>query len=1000
MSHFLRSVAEHYYASYGGGVSELRFVFPSRRAALFFRHYLSQLAERPIFAPECQTINDFITSLSPEGPRLADHTSLQFELYEAYREIHPDAESFDSFLYWGGVILKDFDLIDRHLVSARGLYANVYDYRELTDELEHLSPELRQLVEQFWGKFRDLPDRGEGESELMRHKFLDFWLRLYPLYEAYGRRLRQGGIAYEGALYREVAEQAVEVVDRLGREGRRIVFVGLFQLTPSEERLFAQIRRRDLGEWCWDRQLRILEDEEHPAYRQMQRNLELLGEVSALAPESDAPTLPRSIRLIRCSSSIAQVKTLPLLLDEIGVDSREVTSPSTAILLPDEQLLLPVVSSIPDSFTSINVSLGYPLSFAPVAVFIERWMRLLEHKRIVRERDTYPLDQLTGLLSSRLLRDSFPSIGRLAEGIKRGRSYYVCLEDHAETIDTLELRPLLELLVPSRPTEGIELLERMQRLLRLLLPTEIAESVEGEEGAEAEDGGEGLSPFDLEFIYHYLLLIERLRSQLERYVDLVDVDTAIRLLKGLIEGVNIPFEGNPLRGVQVMGLLEARGLHCQHVIYLSAEEGKLPRDLMASTLIPLSLRQGHGLPTGQEQDMASAYNFYQSIARAETLTLLYGAEEQLGGAAELSRYVQQLEHLYGANVEHQSLSSRADKPSQRAIIVEKEGEAWEHLEAYRLTHELSPSTLSIYSSCPLRFYYEQIEGLAEDETPSPLMQANEFGTILHNVVQELYRPYEGGREIRPQFLDDLLSPRHRAYLHTLVGREYKRTVLPKSQHRAPLSRLADIYCDLILSEVYTVLRYDRELAPFVYHAGELKVHLELELKDGRRVRLKGTIDRIDEHEGTIRVIDYKTGYAVRRLPSWQELFDSEGEHKAIAQTMIYCELLYRGHTGESGPSLEALRGKPLRPHIYHLPSMRREGKAYRSEVVLYEVEEGKTRRSERDLGEYEEFREAFVEIWEQSLEELFDRGQPFRQERSAQGCGHCPFVLSCGRVGL
>lgn len=974
---------------------------------LFFRHYLSKIAETPIFAPECSTVNDFFGSLVPERYKLADHTTLQFELYEAYREVYPDAESFDAFLYWGGIILKDFDQIDRHLIPARALYANVYDYKELTDELDYLSDELKALIEQFWGKFRDMPQErggtGEGDEASMRTKFLQFWNRLYPLYEAFGRRLREQGILYEGALYREVASDAVSLVEQLA-DGGRLIFVGLFYLTESEEKLFRQIRRRDVGEFCWDRRVCIVQDEQHPAHKRLLHNLEMLGGVSVEDDLANGLALPKEVNLVKCNSSVAQVKALPNILEMLSIEGEELQEPTTAILLPDESLLLPAVSSIPESFSGINISLGYPLSQAPVAIFIDRWMRLLESERIIRTKQTYPHDTLIGLLGTRLLREHSPKLLELTEMIKKGRRYYVSLEDYEGDIAALGLAEICATLVPrSQERTGLHLLEAMSRLLRELLPERLLdggqelddEEIFLEEGASSPLE-ETLSDLDIEFIYHYLNLITRLRSQLERYEYLVDLHTAIQLLRGLIEGINIPFEGNPLKGLQIMGLLETRGIHCEHLIYLSAEEGKLPKSAIASTLIPFSLRQGYGLPTPQDLEIAGAYNFYQSIARAETLTLLYGAEGGLGSGAEQSRYIQQLRYLYGVHTREFTLSISAEQETSLPPVVAKEGRAWELLEVYRERRELSPSTLSIYATCPLRFYYEQIEDLRSEEAPSLLLQANEFGTIVHNVMQELYRRYEGGRVVSREAIVDLLGKSNEAYLQTLVEQAYRELLLPASAQRNELSRLAKIYCELILSQVKTVLRYDRDLAPFTYHAGELKIHLPMTLSDGRQVRFKGTIDRIDETADGVRVVDYKTGNAELRLRDWVELFDSEGRYKAIAQTLIYCELLGNGHLDSGAKALPSLIHKPMTPHIYHLPSMSKPGKAYQSVVSVPDTSEEATKTTAQPILNYTDCRPVFLEELEDTLEELFSPEVPFTAQRG-KGCNHCPFLLSCGK---
>ncbi len=1003
---FLAQVARYYLDQGPERLSSLRFIFPSKRALTFFRYYLGQMAsERPIFAPKMETMSDFILSLTP-STHLLDKTTLLFELYEAYKEVRserglPPAESFDNFLYWGGLILKDFDNCDRYLVPIRHLYTNLRDFKELSDDFSYLSEEARQMLQRFWG---DLPalsaPLAEGEeADDHKRRFLSFWETLAPLYERLQERLEKLGVSYEGALYRRASEAREDILDQL-EEGEELVFVGLFGLTPAERKILGTLHQAKRASFCWDAAVAIVQDKEHPASEYFRQLCSSFGqEPGPWAEGAQGKHLPQQVEVIECPSLMAQAKGLPQLLSELGIAS-ETSQLQTALILPDEALLLPTVSSIPEGIKDINITLGYPLDKTPIALLLRRWIDLLSFGDRYKENPRYPADILLGLLSQRLVTAYASDAPSVMERIRTMKRFFVSISELREQQDP---SPLLRLLLDplSQPDE---LLDRIKALLELLIQEAVQAEDKEEEAskspAEQVPVEMQLSTFDIEFIHHYLRLVKRLQGLKERYQEKLGLESVSHLLEGLVSMVTIPFEGDPLQGLQVMGLLETRSLHFDTMIYLSAQEGALPPGRYTDTLIPFTLRRAFGLPVGGADDLGQDYTFFQSIAQAKQLIFIVAPAGETSTQGEESRYIGLLEYIYHCPMGRRTLRFSSDLVSVPEITKVKEGELWEAFvqrtttppeEGNPKSKPLSPSSISKYIACPLRFYYEEICRYREEESPSLLLEANEFGSILHASMEAIYReltqPPASEKAthtlITPERIKEKLHTQH--FIRRIVEEQYCTQL--KLGSKKELSGLALIYCHSIERYVRQILELDLLYAPFEYRESEKRHYTSFELSSGERVYFGGIIDRVDKKGRSLRVVDYKTGKEKIHMTKWDSLLDSE--YKAILQTLIYCAFLAESGVpkDEIYPAIYMLRGNyglMVKGQGYdplvHLPSEKKDGKPS-SELLSYKDAEAP-------------FRELFIH---QVLDELYDPTHPFIQTTKENNCQYCPFALSCGR---
>lgn len=1015
-NNFLEQIAEHYLPLFDHQPSKVKFIFPSRRAILFFQHYLAQKAERPIFAPECLTVNELILSLQDEL-ELADEAELLFLLHQSYSEARAmeDVEPFEEFLYWGRIILSDFDTIDRYLAPVCGLLTNLAEYREIEDDYSYLTEESKNLILSYWERLgRKLSTESEEQSAL-RNKFLAFYQSLHPTYLSFTERILGMGIAYEGLIYKRVAQAIESIADRLSDAGTHLIFVGLFDISPSEEKIFRTLYKRGLAEFCWDEQVHPLQHPTdnpqapaHPCRLMYERIRSHLGQVKGAwcDPYAQRSYLPQRVTAISTSYIVGQVKALPQLLEQlIPQDEEEGTSPnlSTAIILSNDGLLFPVIGSIPERYSALNISMGYPLDRTPIAVFISSWTQLIEASS---SSGRYTSDRVLDLLSNQLLSQHYPLLEQLSDRIHGGGLFYLTaewlqtqyqsLQTQQDVAETDRLPICQVLFSPHRV--GVDFLTQLDTLLEDIITHSQIEGTEQEEEEAQEEPAESsaeqrlitLSLFDAEFILHYRSLIERLLGLLRLYgYQQVGTSTILKLLDGLSSGITIPFQGNPLKGLQVMGLLESRLLHFPNLIYIGATDGDLPKSQSKVSLIPHDLRQGYQLPQRSDEQAAATYRFYQSIAGVEHLTVLY--------SGTISRYIMQLEYLYKVHVEHLTAEAKPEGQQASPLIVSKERadvqqSLYQYLSPALDAPALSPTAIITYLNCPLRFYYQTILGIRERQEPEQLLTDNKFGDVFHEVISLLYKSYEDGRQI-PQSLYDRYLKAPNTLLPNVRG-AYTHLYNPKHPSTlpitTPLQGLSELNCQLIVQYLISQLQLDQSTPNLHYISGELKIsNAYILTPKGRRVNLKGTIDRIDSlgpadaPHPHIRILDYKTGKDKKQdIQSAKRMLEQISEHKAMVQTLIYCELLL-----SYGGKYARYQASHLHPGLLLMRQLSEQDNSY---DVGYTLER-------KPLESYESIRTDFLAAIGSRLDELFDAEKPFTQCQSSDYCKTCSFRLSCGR---
>lgn len=959
MKPFLYQVASLFYEKWGAEVSRLAFVFPNRRTGLFFQKYLSEVADTPLFSPTILTINDLFIQLS--GKQSADRISMLFTLYDIYIRQSGSTETFDEFLYWGEMLLNDFDDIDKYMANARMLFSNVTDLREIENDFDFLSDEQIAAIRSFWSSFYP---RGDTPNQ---QQFLAVWQVLYDLYEEFRATMAAEGKGYEGMIFREVVE-SMERGESPDLPYERIVFVGLNALSVSEERFLAQLQKREIADFYWDYVSDKVTDPDNKASYFVSRNLKSFPSSMKLPPEEKVKT---EIEVIGIPSGIGQAKHVYTLLSdwckEAEMSSEEALR--TAVILPDEHLLIPVLNAIPEQIRRINVTMGYPLAGTPVASLIEYILALQKNVRYIDRNPLFYFRDVLPVLNHRYILSTSPEIiSSLVKEITENNKIYI---SHTELGKT----PLLEILFT--PVTGVEAFS--DYLIKVL--EELNKVMSALSDEEEEDAPQRTNDLEQEFIFHYFTTVNRMKEVMKDARIEMKIDTFFRLLKRVTDTITIPFHGEPLSGLQIMGVLETRALDFDRLIILSMNEGIFPQRKAANSFIPYNLRRGFGLPTYEHQDSVWAYHFYRLIERASHVSLLYDTRSNGLQTGEVSRFVHQLHYHYEVPMRDKLVVYNVSSSKTPPLAVPKREDIMRRLDAYRKggSKAISASAINTYLDCPLKFYFSVVEGIREEEEVSETIESDVFGSILHKVMEELYKPFQG-----KMVTVDLLKAirKDTALLTGAIARAFASEFF-KTEVVRSLTGQNYLIGEMIRKYVEKILERDGKLTPFVYIESERKINGLISLSDHSEIRLKGFIDRVDEVRDAIRIIDYKSGSGTTTFSSIESLFNKEEKDraKAVMQVFMYCWMY--AHFTEN-------KGKTIQPGIYYVRSLFSDPF---DPSVYHRIERGKSEKVEDFSG----YAQAFEEGLRGCLDEIFNPEIPFTQTPTGKACSYCPFKGICGK---
>ena len=1033
MKTFLYSIAEAYIKNYLDEIDDFCFIFPNKRCCIFFEKFIHELSKKEIdnvVFPNTIDINSFImkTTHSVELSKI----ELLFILYDCYKKLvgNESIVNFDSFAHWGEIAIDDFNDIDRALVDAKEILTNTTHFDQI--KTDYLTPEQMEVVDKHFrnplkGK-NDHGDnmwmhyQGDNESEIL-HKFRTLWEVLPELYENFTQILSDRNVCYSGMAYRKIAEKGF--LDSVKLRYSKYIFIGFNALSNSEQKLFDWMKIKGIGDFYWDSESPFITEYNIAGrfvkeYKNKYKSGFDIADINDNIPEAEIIGIP---------SNVGQTKFAATKVEELLKNDKEInTKVNTAIVLPEESLCTYLLRSFPpgtlsskntsdnsDDGLKINITMGYPMSNTPVTSLIKPVINL-EHKARTTEKEGYSFfyTDILELLAHPLLRKFEPKLVDVLSYMTNNEHRYIIPRD--EIIkrcgdDSIECYfPLFD---DASKTFGTisDLLKRIE--------------------SKAVD-----DVLLKSFIKKYrqsLFLIQDLCAKHEIFLN---KDTLAQMMHKLASNETVNFEGMPLMGVQIMGVLETRALDFENVIILSMNEKVYPKKLFRKSLIPYELRQGYKITTPDVQESIFAYYFYRLLTRAKRVFFVYDSRSG-EGKSEMSRYLYQIKNIFsktfGNKLSEIQYTFDISQPKERLFeipkindtdkgkIVQKDDAILQQLRKYTTQPVdgngqcLSASAINKYIACPLEFFLEYVSDFREENEALTYVDDAMYGTILHEAFQNFYEYYKRHKDI-DIFNKDVLSNIDEKFIeHSLVA-SFKTNYYAVSNISDPLSltiekdippemqMLADIMKSFMIRAFKCEIDYldKNEITEYRYIASEYKFERPFKIDDSTAINIKGFIDRIDEvtfNDGTkaIRIVDYKTGSDKTEFAGIESLFVSKDNPKAIFQLFLYSTIFPDLIKSNKIEGLENYKNLRIIPLIYKIRTLAvapidylkiKNGTKYIDVTDFLTTKDPNTSITLED---------SFTDAFKSKMQELYDATVPFTQTSDSNHCDYCRFASICGK---
>ncbi len=880
MQSFLEKTVQHLCSKYGEGISDLCIVLPNRRAGLFMKTHFAKNLGQTFWAPEILATEDFVGLLAEL--EIADSTTLLFELYETVKTVSKDrAESFDEFSKWGQILLSDLNEIDRYLVDVEQLFGNLKDIKEL--ETWSLNTE-------------------EGLTDFQK-QYLHFWQSLGEYYHNFSKRLLDKHHSYQGLAYKIVAEHVEERVNK--HPWKKIIFAGFNALNKAEEIIIEKLLNRGKAEIIWDTDSYYINDPKQEAgkfFRKYNEKGKLKKGASVtinnldknlIVDENLLATEKKKIIVIGAAKNVAQAKLAGNIVTDLQKEYESLQN--TALVLADENLLFPVLHSLPENILDINVTMGYPLKNTPIAGYFDLVFDLhINAIKLSQGKAKYSFyhKELLSLLShpytavlvSEVLGATRLSVKPIIKNIQ-DRNIVFAAKSTVENIISEKQPELLHIFQPvfdywQTPSDAIACISYLIETLKNSIIAQQAKN------------GANKTNLELEYLFAYTKILKRIQAlQLDYPESIIDITTLQTIFKQIVRGSTLPFYGEPLMGLQVMGMLETRTLDFENVILLSCNEDILPSGKTVNSFIPFELKRYFGLPTYSDKDAIFAYHFYRLLQRAKNIYLIYNTESDALGSGEKSRFLTQLLYeLPKVNkqvvIEEKLVSIPVNVSNTSNVLsIPKTKKVVEKLIA-RAEKGFSPSILNIYRNCSLQFYFQAIAGLKEADEVEETIGADTLGNSIHEVLEILYQPFIG-KKLTVADIKEMKQLVEELTIKTFE-KEYSKSEISYGKNYLTVKVALKFLNNFLDSEISSIKKCEKAGTPIIVKALEQTLDTILSIGT-QKVKLHGKADRIDTVGAAHHIIDYKTGKAEDKelkFTDWLELKQDAGLAKSF-QLLMY-----------------------------------------------------------------------------------------------------------------
>lgn len=959
MESFLKLVAADLYKHTEGNLAHTAVVFPNKRAGLFFNEYLAQESDSPIWSPAYVSISELFRSLSPW--EVGDPVKLVCELYKIFRRETQSTETLDDFYFWGEMLISDFDDADKNKVDTDKLFSNLQDLRNIMDDYTFIDDEQEEAIRQFFQNF------SIERRTALKERFISLWDVLGNIYKGFRESLASQNIAYEGMMYRHVIEHLD--VDKLPYE--KYVFVGFNVLNKVEHTLFTQLRDAGKAVFYWDYDEFYRRENRqavtHEAGEFIRRNLR---DFPSPLPDELFNNLskPKEVHYIASSTENAQARYLPQWI------RNNLTTPEkeTAVVLCNEALLQPVLHSLPAEVKHVNITMGFPLSQTPVYSFLIALLELHTHGFNFKS-GRYTFQSVVTLLKHPYTRQLTGQAELLEKELTRDNRFYPLPGELGKDEFLTRL---------FTPLSG-----NLNLCIRL---SETLQQVAGIYQTNTSGTGDtdAFNQLYRESLFKAYTTINRFRTLIEEDELTVQPETFRRLLVKVLSATNIPFHGEPAIGMQVMGVLETRNLDFRHLVLLSVNEGQLPKSGGDSSFIPYNLRKAFGMTTIEHKIAVYAYYFYRLLQRAERITLMYNTSSDGLNRGEWSRFMLQFLIEWPHPITRQFLEAGQSPQGTSPITVEKTPDVMRRMQNLfdvraNPKAKFSPSALNYYLDCPLKFYYRYVAGLSAPDEVSAEIDSATFGSIFHYAAEHIYKDLTThGKVIHKEALETLL--RNEVKLQDYVDAAFKELFFHVPQNEKPEYNGVQLINSAVIARyLKQLLQNDLRYAPFTFVASEIEVDEPIDIQTPRGViksRIGGIIDRMDSKDGTLRIVDYKTGGDADTPPNVESLFVPDKKRSNyVFQTFLYAAILCRKQ-----PTMK------IAPALLYI---------HRAATETYSpvIQMGEPRKPKEAVEDFSNYEKEYRERLQGLLEEIFHPEKSFTQTETIEKCAYCDFKALCRR---
>ena len=959
MESFLKLVAADLYKHTEGNLAHTAVVFPNKRAGLFFNEYLAQESDSPIWSPAYVSISELFRSLSPW--EVGDPVKLVCELYKIFRRETQSTETLDDFYFWGEMLISDFDDADKNKVDTDKLFSNLQDLRNIMDDYTFIDDEQEEAIRQFFQNF------SIERRTALKERFISLWNVLGNIYKGFRESLASQNIAYEGMMYRHVIEHLD--VDKLPYE--KYVFVGFNVLNKVEHTLFTQLKDAGKAVFYWDYDEFYMKENRqavtHEAGEFIRRNLRdfpspLSGELFKNLSK------PKEVHYIASSTENAQARYLPQWI------RNNLTTPEkeTAVVLCNEALLQPVLHSLPAEVKHVNITMGFPLSQTPVYSFLIALLELHTHGFNFKS-GRYTFQSVVTLLKHPYTRQLTGQAELLEKELTRNNRFYPLPGELGKD------EFLTRLFTPL--SGNLNLCIRLSETLQQVASIYQANT----SGTEDTDA---FNQLYRESLFKAYTTINRFRTLIEEDELTVQSETFRRLLVKVLSATNIPFHGEPAIGMQVMGVLETRNLDFRHLVLLSVNEGQLPKSGGDSSFIPYNLRKAFGMTTIEHKIAVYAYYFYRLLQRAERITLMYNTSSDGLNRGEWSRFMLQFLIEWPHPITRQFLEAGQSPQGTSSITVEKTPDVMRQMQSLfdvraNPKAKFSPSALNYYLDCPLKFYYRYVAGLSAPDEVSAEIDSATFGSIFHYAAEHIYKDLTThGKVINKEALETLL--RNDVKLQDYVDTAFKKLFFNVPQNEKPEYNGVQLINSAVIARyLKQLLQNDLRYAPFTFIASEMEVDEPIDIQTPKGViksRIGGIIDRMDSKDGTLRIVDYKTGGDADTPPHVESLFIPDKKRSNyVFQTFLYAAIMCRKQ-----PTMK------IAPALLYI---------HRAATETYSpvIQMGESRKPKEAVEDFSKYEKEYRERLQGLLEEIFNPEKSFTQTEIIEKCTYCDFKALCKR---